>query len=197
VAPARRLFAHPLGGDPAIASGPSGCAGLAASLRACADTSAVEALNSTGARAFCWINSEGQLGDNRHESPRCEDQPHLLQHAQKSRALVGVGEAALAEARRANRPILLSVGYAACHWFHVMAHESFESPEVGGGDERAVRQPQGRPRGASRRRRIYMQSAQYSRGSRAVGRSPMFCTPDGEPFWGGTYFPHPARYEAA
>ena len=54
---------------------------------------------------------------------------------------------------RADKPILLSIGYAACHWCHVMAHESFENPQIAGADERALRQHQGRPRGAARSRR--------------------------------------------
>ena len=63
VAPARRLFAHPLGGDPAIASGPSGCAGLAGLMRACADASAVAALKLDRRSRVLLINSEGNLGE--------------------------------------------------------------------------------------------------------------------------------------
>jgi diaminopropionate ammonia-lyase len=63
VAPARRLFAHPQAGDPAIASGPSGCAGLAGLMRACADTSAVEALKLDKRSRVLLINSEGNLGE--------------------------------------------------------------------------------------------------------------------------------------
>ncbi len=62
------------------------------------------------------------------------------------------GEEALELARREDKPILLSIGYSACHWCHVMAHESFEDPATRGGDERAVRQHQGGPRGAARPR---------------------------------------------
>ena len=60
---------------------------------------------------------------------------------------------AFAEARAEDKPVLLSVGYSACHWCHVMAHESFEDDEVAAVDERPVREHQGRPRGAARRRR--------------------------------------------
>ena len=56
--------------------------------------------------------------------------PYLLQHAQNPVDWWEWGEEALAEARRLDRPILLSVGYSACHWCHVMAHESFEDPEI-------------------------------------------------------------------
>ena len=56
--------------------------------------------------------------------------PYLLQHARNPVDWWEWGEEALAEARRLDRPILLSVGYSACHWCHVMAHESFEDPEI-------------------------------------------------------------------
>ena len=59
-----------------------------------------------------------------------ETSPYLLQHKDNPVDWWAWGDAALAEAKRSNRPILLSVGYAACHWCHVMAHESFESPEI-------------------------------------------------------------------
>ena len=59
-----------------------------------------------------------------------ETSPYLLQHKDNPVHWRAWGEAALAEARAANKPILLSVGYAACHWCHVMAHESFEDAAV-------------------------------------------------------------------
>ena len=103
------------------------------------------------------------------------------------------GEEALAEAQRTNRPILLSVGYAACHWCHVMAHESFESPEVA-----AVMNALFVNIKVDREERpdvdaIYMQALQIM-GEHGGWPLTMFCTPKGEPFWGGTYFPQPARY---
>ena len=103
------------------------------------------------------------------------------------------GEEALAEAQRTNRPILLSVGYAACHWCHVMAHESFESPEVA-----AVMNELFVNIKVDREERpdvdaIYMQALQIM-GEHGGWPLTMFCTPEGEPFWGGTYFPTPARY---
>ena len=103
------------------------------------------------------------------------------------------GEEALAEAKRTNRPILLSVGYAACHWCHVMAHESFESPEVA-----AVMNELFVNIKVDREERpdvdaIYMQALQIL-GEPGGWPLTMFCTPSGEPFWGGTYFPYPARY---
>ena len=100
---------------------------------------------------------------------------------------------ALAEAKRTNRPILLSVGYAACHWCHVMAHESFEDAGHRRGDERAVRQHQGRPRGAPRRRRHLHARAAHPR---RAGRLAAHHVPrrEARPFWGGTYFPPTPRY---
>ena len=122
-----------------------------------------------------------------------ETSPYLLQHANNPVHWWPWGEAALAEARRTNRPILLSVGYAACHWCHVMAHESFEAPEVAAlMNELFVNikvDREERPDVDA----IYMQALQVL-GEPGGWPLTMFCTPAGEPFWGGTYFPHPARY---
>jgi uncharacterized protein len=122
-----------------------------------------------------------------------ETSPYLLQHADNPVHWWPWGEAALAEAQRTNRPILLSVGYAACHWCHVMAHESFESPEVA-----AVMNELFVNIKVDREERpdidaIYMQALQVL-GEPGGWPLTMFCTPRGEPFWGGTYFPYPARY---
>ena len=65
-----------------------------------------------------------------------ETSPYLLQHQHNPVDWWPWGPEALAEAQRTNRPILLSVGYAACHWCHVMAHESFEDEATARGDER-------------------------------------------------------------
>jgi len=122
-----------------------------------------------------------------------ETSPYLLQHADNPVHWWSWGEEALAEAQRTNRPILLSVGYAACHWCHVMAHESFESPEVA-----AVMNELFVNIKVDREERpdvdaIYMQALQIM-GEHGGWPLTMFCTPKGEPFWGGTYFPTPARY---
>jgi len=122
-----------------------------------------------------------------------ETSPYLLQHAKNPVHWWAWGEEALAEARRTNRPILLSVGYAACHWCHVMAHESFESPDVA-----AVMNALFVNIKVDREERpdvdaIYMQALQVL-GEPGGWPLTMFCTPSGEPFWGGTYFPYPARY---
>jgi uncharacterized protein YyaL (SSP411 family) len=122
-----------------------------------------------------------------------ETSPYLLQHAHNPVHWWPWGEEAIAEARRSNRPILLSVGYAACHWCHVMAHESFESPEVAAAmndlfvNIKVDREE--RPDVDA----IYMQALQVL-GEPGGWPLTMFCTPAGEPFWGGTYFPYPARY---
>ena len=122
-----------------------------------------------------------------------ETSPYLLQHANNPVHWWPWGEEALAEAQRTNRPILLSVGYAACHWCHVMAHESFESPDVA-----AVMNALFVNIKVDREERpdvdaIYMQALQIM-GEQGGWPLTMFCTPQGDPFWGGTYFPHPARY---
>ena len=100
---------------------------------------------------------------------------------------------ALAEAKRANKPILLSVGYAACHWCHVMAHESFEDDATA-----AVMNDLFVNIKVDREERpdidqIYM-SALHLMGEHGGWPLTMFLTPAGEPFWGGTYFPKQSRY---
>jgi uncharacterized protein len=129
-------------------------------------------------------------GDNllRHETS-----PYLLQHADNPVAWRPWGAKALAEARDTNRPILLSIGYAACHWCHVMAHESFENPEIAALMNRlfvAVK--------VDREERpdidgIYM-TALHALGEQGGWPLTMFLTPEGDPFWGGTYFPPTPRY---
>src|SRR5205085_3180347 len=81
-----------------------------------------------------------------------ETSPYLLQHAENPVDWYAWGDEALERARTEDRPILLSIGYSACHWCHVMEHESFEDPATGA-DERTLRERQGRPRGAARPRR--------------------------------------------
>ena len=83
---------------------------------------------------------------------RDESSPYLLQHANNPVHWRPWGAAALAEARANNRPILLSIGYAACHWCHVMAHESFEDPETAALMNSLFVSDQGRPRGTARHR---------------------------------------------
>jgi uncharacterized protein YyaL (SSP411 family) len=122
-----------------------------------------------------------------------EVSPYLLQHAHNPVDWWPWGDAALAAAKAGNRPILLSVGYAACHWCHVMAHESFENPAI------------------ARQMNDYFINIKVDREERpdldtiyqqalALLGQPggwpltMFLRPDGKPFWGGTYFPPESRW---
>jgi uncharacterized protein YyaL (SSP411 family) len=119
--------------------------------------------------------------------------PYLLQHADNPVEWYGWGPEALARARDLDRPILLSVGYAACHWCHVMAHESFEDPEVArvmnDGFVCVKVDREERPDLDA----IYMDAVQAMTGQ---GGWPMtvFLTPAGEPFFAGTYFPPQDRH---
>ena len=122
-----------------------------------------------------------------------ETSPYLLQHKDNPVHWRPWGEAALNEARAQNKPILLSVGYAACHWCHVMAHESFEDDEVA-----AVMNANFIPVKVDREERpdidtIYM-NALHLLGEQGGWPLTMFLTPDGEPFWGGTYFPKEQKF---
>ena len=122
-----------------------------------------------------------------------ETSPYLAQHAENPVDWYPWGEEALARARREDKPILLSIGYAACHWCHVMAHESFEDDETA----RVMNEMfvnikvdrEERPDLDS----IYMQATQAMTGH---GGWPMtvFLTPDTVPFYTGTYFPPEDRH---
>ena len=119
--------------------------------------------------------------------------PYLLQHAHNPVHWRMWGETALEEAQAANKPILLSIGYAACHWCHVMAHESFEDEATA-----AVMNELFVNIKVDREERpdidhIYM-TALHALGERGGWPLTMFLTPAGEPFWGGTYFPKEAKY---
>jgi uncharacterized protein len=125
-----------------------------------------------------------------------ETSPYLLQHRHNPVDWWPWGPAALAEAQRTNRPILLSVGYAACHWCHVMAHESFEDDATA-----AVMNELFVSIKVDREERpdidqIYM-SALHHLGQQGGWPLTMFLAPDGSPFWGGTYFPKHAQYGRA
>ena len=122
-----------------------------------------------------------------------EISPYLLQHKHNPVDWWPWGTEALAEAQRANKPILLSVGYAACHWCHVMAHESFEDEATA-----QVMNDLFVNIKVDREERpdidqIYM-SALHHLGEHGGWPLTMFLTPNGEPFWGGTYFPKTSRY---
>ncbi len=122
-----------------------------------------------------------------------ETSPYLLQHADNPVHWRPWSDAALAEARAAGKPILLSVGYAACHWCHVMAHESFENPDIAALMNRHFVNIK-----VDREERpdidaIYMQ-ALHLMGEHGGWPLTMFLTPDAKPFWGGTYFPPEPRF---
>ena len=119
-----------------------------------------------------------------------ETSPYLRQHAENPVDWFPWGPEAFATATERNVPILLSVGYSACHWCHVMAHECFEDEEVAAEMNRRFVNikvdREERPDVDS----IYMDAVQAMSGR---GGWPMtvFLTPDGHPFYGGTYFPKP------
>ncbi|MEU7565150.1 thioredoxin domain-containing protein [Streptomyces fradiae] len=119
--------------------------------------------------------------------------PYLLQHASNPVDWWPWGEGAFEEARRRDVPVLLSVGYSSCHWCHVMAHESFED-----GDTAAYLNEHFVSVKVDREERpdvdaVYMEAVQAATGQ---GGWPMtvFLTPDGEPFYFGTYFPPAPRH---
>ncbi|HUK59962.1 MAG TPA: thioredoxin domain-containing protein [Stellaceae bacterium] len=128
-----------------------------------------------------------------HNALAGETSPYLLQHKDNPVHWQPWGPAALAAAQAADKPILLSIGYAACHWCHVMAHESFEDEAIA----RLMNElyvcikvdREERPDLDT----IYMQ-ALHAMGEQGGWPLTMFLTPAGEPFWGGTYFPPSARW---
>src|ERR1044071_8774582 len=125
-----------------------------------------------------------------------ETSPYLLQHKHNPVAWWPWGPDALAEAQRANKPILLSGGYAACHWVHVMAHESFEDQATANVmNELFVNIKVDREERPDIDQ-IYM-SALHLRGEQGGWPLTMFLTSAGEPVWGGTYFPKDSRFGRA
>ena len=135
-------------------------------------------------------NAAESDGRNRLEG---EASPYLRQHADNPVHWWPWGRAALDEARRRDCPILLSIGYAACHWCHVMAHESFEDARVAGlmnaGFVNIKVDREERPDIDH----LYMTALQ-AMGQRGGWPLTMFLRPDGTPFWGGTYFPPEPRH---
>jgi uncharacterized protein YyaL (SSP411 family) len=122
-----------------------------------------------------------------------ETSPYLLQHADNPVHWRPWGQDALDEAKASGKPVLLSVGYAACHWCHVMAHESFEDAETAD-----VMNALFIPIKVDREERpdvdtLYMSALQLM-GQRGGWPLTMFLTPEGEPFWGGTYFPKDSAF---
>jgi len=134
--------------------------------------------------------SDKSVGENRLAR---ETSPYLLQHAHNPVDWYPWGEEAFARAKAEDKPILLSVGYSACHWCHVMERESFENADTAAVMNRHFVNVK-----VDREERpdvdhIYMQAVQTMTGQ---GGWPMtvFLTPDGTPFYGGTYFPPADRH---
>lgn len=134
--------------------------------------------------------SENRIAQNRLAN---ETSPYLIQHKDNPVHWWPWSPEAFAEAARTNKPVLLSIGYAACHWCHVMAHESFED-----GATAAVMNELFVNIKVDREERpevdeIYM-SALHHVGEQGGWPLTMFLDADGKPFWGGTYFPKTAQY---
>src|SRR5687768_11424136 len=122
-----------------------------------------------------------------------ETSPYLLQHASNPVDWYPWGPEALERARREDKPIFLSIGYSACHWCHVMEHESFEDPRIAELMNRHFVNVKVDREERPDLDEIYMKAVQAMTGA---GGWPMsvFLTPDLEPFFGGTYFPATRAY---
>src|SRR5437763_14012833 len=122
-----------------------------------------------------------------------ETSPYLLEHADNPVDWYPWGPEALAKARNENKPILLSIGYSACHWCHVMAHESFEDPQTAALMNRDFVSIKVDREERPDLDQVYMRAVQGMTGS---GGWPMtvFLLPDGTPFFAGTYFPPSDRF---
>ncbi len=123
-----------------------------------------------------------------------ETSPYLQQHADNPVAWYPWGDEALASARREDRPILLSIGYSACHWCHVMAHESFEDPAVAEVMNRLFVNVKVDREERPDLDQIYQSAHQMLTGRAGGWPLTMFLCADGSPFFGGTYFPKAPRY---
>ena len=137
---------------------------------------------------------EPKSGDRFSNRLIAESSPYLRQHADNPVEWYPWGEEALLRAKAEDKPILLSIGYSACHWCHVMAHESFESAEIA----RVMNQHFINVKVDREERpdldEIYQKSVQVFTGRGGGWPLTMFLTPDQEPFYGGTYFPPVPRY---
>src|ERR1700729_185506 len=123
-----------------------------------------------------------------------ETSPYLLQHADNPVEWYPWGEAALRRAKRENKPILLSIGYSACHWCHVMAHESFEDEGTAAlMNELFVNIKVDREERPDLDK-IYQVAQQMLTHGSGGWPLTMFLTPRQQPFFGGTYFPKEPRY---
>ena len=123
-----------------------------------------------------------------------ETSPYLQQHAENPVDWYPWGDEALGRAREEDKPILLSVGYSACHWCHVMAHESFEDPAVAAVMNRLFVNIKVDREERPDLDQIYQLAHQMLAQRPGGWPLTMFLTPDGAPFFGGTYFPKEPRY---
>jgi len=123
-----------------------------------------------------------------------ETSPYLLQHAENPVDWHPWSEQALTLARQANKPILLSIGYSACHWCHVMVHESFEDAAVADVMNALFVNIKVDREERPDLDQIYQSAHQMLTGRAGGWPLTMFLTPDGLPFFGGTYFPKVPRY---
>lgn len=122
-----------------------------------------------------------------------ETSPYLLQHKDNPVHWYAWSEPAFDAARDQDKPILLSSGYAACHWCHVMAHECFENPDIAAFmNDHFINIKLDREERPDVDR-LYM-SALHAMGEQGGWPLNVFLTPDRQPFWGGTYFPPEPRY---
>jgi uncharacterized protein len=122
-----------------------------------------------------------------------ETSPYLLQHKDNPVDWHTWSQETLGKAKAVNKPVLLSIGYAACHWCHVMARESFENAQTA-----ALMNDLFVPVKVDREERPDLDSI-YQNALGLLGQSggwplTMFLTPDGEPYWGGTYYPPESKY---
>src|ERR1700733_14130610 len=123
-----------------------------------------------------------------------ETSPYLQQHADNPVDWYPWGEEALARARRENKPILLSVGYSACHWCHVMAHESFEDPAIAALMNRLFVNIKVDREERPDLDKIYQVAQQLITQRNGGWPLTMFLAPeDQQTFFGGTYFPKEPR----
>ena len=123
-----------------------------------------------------------------------ETSPYLLQHADNPVDWYPWGDEALSRARREDRPILLSIGYSACHWCHVMAHESFEDAATAAVMNRLFVNIKVDREERPDLDQIYQTAHQMLVQRPGGWPLTMFLTPAGRPFFGGTYFPRQARF---
>ncbi len=138
---------------------------------------------------------ENRLAAGEHPNRLINEQsPYLLQHAFNPVQWYPWGEEAFTVARRENKPIFLSIGYSTCHWCHVMAHESFENPEVAAILNRFFISIKVDREERPDIDQMYMAATQAMTGG---GGWPMsvFLLADGSPFYTGTYFPPDSSYQ--